>query len=158
VLELGSGTGVSGIATHFLGAQLTVLTDLEYVIDNLRKSVNLNVGENTSSHDTASSIHVRTLDWCDINTYIFPNEFTCQNISEFVGDDNSERGTTIDNYDTRSMDQGEISTTTQWDIIIGADIIWLEHLVEPLVKVLSHLCTTSHTVIYLAHQVSIVYY
>jgi predicted nicotinamide N-methyase len=38
-----------------------------------------------------------------------------------------------------------------WDVIIAADVVWLEELVEPLVKTLRSL-SNSDTVIYISHQ------
>ena len=86
MLELGSGTGLAGIAAHYCGSRLTVLTDLEYVLQNLRKNVRENVREKGSrdsiSHDQVISDHnalgeifVRALDWFDASSYIKPSDF-----------------------------------------------------------------------------------
>jgi predicted nicotinamide N-methyase len=38
-----------------------------------------------------------------------------------------------------------------WDVIIGADIVWIEQLIEPLVTCLYHL-SSQQTTILIAHQ------
>ncbi len=38
-----------------------------------------------------------------------------------------------------------------WDIVVAADVVWLEHLVAPLLKALDAM-VTAHTVLYLSHQ------
>ena len=45
-------------------------------------------------------------------------------------------------------------TKRPWDVIIGADVVWLEELVGPLVHALKAL-SGEHTVVLIAHQVVI---
>lgn len=42
ILEVGAGTGIAGIAANLLGARNVVLTDLPYVMDNLKQNIALN--------------------------------------------------------------------------------------------------------------------
>jgi hypothetical protein len=107
VLELGSGTGIVGIAAHFLGAGSVRLTDLPYAMENL----NTNLGLNRLGSETRVSAQI--LDW----------------------------------KDPRSFPSAE-----DVDIIVGADIVWLEELVPPLVQTLVS-CSEHRTIVYLAHQV-----
>lgn len=46
-------------------------------------------------------------------------------------------------------------TKRPWDVIIGADVVWLEELVGPLVHALKAL-SGKHTVVLIAHQVVII--
>lgn len=117
VLELGAGTGVAGIAAALLGADTVTLSDLPYVIDNLKENVKLNTEDRQDDQGTNvctnSRIDVQVVDWFDRATY--PVE-------------------------------------TAWDYIIGADVVWLEHLVPGLIDTLVA-CARPNTQILLSHQV-----
>jgi hypothetical protein len=117
-----------------LGADTTTLSDLDYTIDNIKSNVDCNrifINKNVN-------INVEMLDWFDESTYSFNN---CSN---------------------------------NWDVIVAAgilyffiiyvyifviyyiyvymiDVVWLDHLVPPLVRALSLLATTNTTVL-LSHQ------
>ena len=60
VLELGAGTGLTGIAAAMLGASEVLLTDLPYVMENLRQ----NIASNSVSNAEAAE-----LDWMKIAEY-----------------------------------------------------------------------------------------
>ena len=75
-------------------------------------------------------IRVDTLDWGDPTTYLYPP-------TTHVHGDNMSR--------ERNSAQG-------WDVILGADIVWLEDLVPLLVHALEEI-STSTTTILLALQV-----
>ena len=62
VLELGAGTGVAGLSTAVLGAAHVLLSDLGYVLPNLRENVRKN---NFSS----ATVEVRMVDWMDVASY-----------------------------------------------------------------------------------------
>lgn len=138
VLEVGSGTGVSGLAAAYLGASLSVLTDLAYTLDNLSANVDLNYpaprdgtveqlnGASCSRSNSRPVVHA--LDWADSSSYVTPSHFA---------------GTGVEN----GLDD-------VWDVILGADVVWLEELVEPLVTALRAL-SSSRTLVLLSHQVRV---
>jgi predicted nicotinamide N-methyase len=131
VLEVGSGTGVVGISCYFLNAKKVLLTDLEYTIDNLRSNIEHNLKSNVTrlaSPDIIQSDVIQT-------------SSTSSTISSEILDWKNET--------TYPLEES-------WDVIVGADVIWLEDLVESLVHTLSK-CSSSNTIVYLAHQVSSCY-
>ena len=100
------------------------------------------------------TISVAELEWGKPSTYIYPTTGTGQPVrclrSGAAADvAPPEINTTTD--DTTTTDNSSSSGT--WDIVIGADIVWLEHLVPLLMHALDALCGP-HTVLYLSHQVS----
>jgi len=107
VLEVGSGTGLVGIACAALGAKNTVMTDLSYTLINLHNNVEKNQGVLKNA-----KIRVKELDWTRQETYL---------------------------------------TNTVWDVLVAADVVWLEHLVPPLLNAIdAH--AGPQTVLYVAHQ------
>lgn len=124
VLELGSGTGLAGIAAALSGADLTVLSDLPYALDNLWHNIHSNINES----DINCRVFSRGLDWSDPKTYLFPDGVV-----------------SLDG----SMQSGQYQ---EWDVILGADVVWVEDLVPSLVKALRALVGPSTTLI-LSHQV-----
>ena len=135
VLEVGSGTGVSGLAAAYLGASLSVLTDLAYTLENLQANIALNYcAADTNSNSIDNKPIVHALDWTDVTTYVSPADFN--QLDTLSRPDNVDGG--ADN---------------SWDVILGADVVWLEELVEPLVTALRSLCSPQ-TIVLLSHQVS----
>ena len=151
MLEVGSGTGVSGLAAAYLGAVLSVLTDLPYTLVNLKTNVAVNYDKHESVEEVKCSSGdsavkaaadrnkpiVRALDWTDASTYFFPVDI--------------EQSTAHQGHKDGSMAVGDDNS---WDVIIGADVVWLEELVEPLITTLRALCSPRTTLL-LAHQVSV---
>lgn len=111
VLELGSGTGVSGMAAAMLGASLTLCTDLIGVIPNLTRNIENNFPVDTSSRTIAAA----ALDWFDQATV--PNP----------------------------------PASNGWQVVLAADVIWLEELVAPLVATFTAVCT-ANTLLLLSFQ------
>jgi hypothetical protein len=126
IIELGAGTGLSGIAAHVIGAQLTLLTDMKYVLTNLNDNIDINIRHEMNREN--NFIVARELDWTDSTTYLQPSDVyaASNNINIYGG----------------------------WDVIIGADIVWLEELVPPLVQTINAL-SNSETLLYLSHQVNV---
>lgn len=92
-------------------------------IDSTCRSVNnsANIRQKNEKTPTSSSIATTTA--------------TTTNIVENIIDDNIR----------------ELDGTSEWDVIIGADVVWLEELVPHLVNVLVHLIGPN-TVLLLSHQ------
>ena len=141
ILEVGSGTGLTGLAAACLGSSLTVLTDLGYTLDNLKANVEFNFPINEADYSCETNVmkyptvRVHELDWSKASTYIKPADLELNLVEA-----------------SHSNDAGALNSKNEWDVILGADVVWLEELVEPLVTALREL-SSSATVIYLAHQV-----
>ncbi|KAL6224640.1 hypothetical protein ACLB2K_003495 [Fragaria x ananassa] len=98
ILELGSGTGLVGIAAAAtLGACVTV-TDLPHVTDNLRYNVELNAAVLGGS---GGSVSVAALRWGEAED------------AEAIG--------------------------REFDLVLASDVVYHDHLYEPLLKTLSFL-------------------
>ena len=121
VLELGSGTGLVGIAASLLGAEVSVLTDLNYTLANLVS----NIKRNVAAEYSVGKVVARPLDWTNPDTYITPSDLS---------------------GDVKSVDR-------HWNVILGADVVWVEELVPPLVAALRSL-SGPDTVVLLSHQVN----
>ncbi|GMF18903.1 unnamed protein product [Phytophthora lilii] len=64
IVELGAGTGLVGISAALLGARQVVLTDLDYVVDNLAKNVAETMKLAASAGEPIEcDISTRVLDW-----------------------------------------------------------------------------------------------
>ncbi|XP_062001007.1 uncharacterized protein LOC133718203 [Rosa rugosa] len=98
ILELGSGTGLVGIAAAAtLGACVTV-TDLPHVVDNLKFNAELNAAVLGGS---GGSVRVAALRWGEAED------------AEAIG--------------------------REFDIVLASDVVYHDHLYEPLLKTLSFL-------------------
>jgi hypothetical protein len=83
VLELGAGTGTAGLACALIGSSLTVLTDLQYTLPNLKhnaalvqtyinsKTTQLSAPSSPTS-TTAASVFVSPLDWFEPLSFVSP--------------------------------------------------------------------------------------
>ncbi len=141
ILELGAGTGLVGIAAHVaFGAKEVVLTDLEYSLGNLRENLKANdcrlasvSEEAVSSSSQAGTIDAMVLDWFDLTT-----------CDEVLRKRSSMTTTKLPTATNES-----VSTNTnqvdEWipDIVLAADVVWVESLVRPLVQTLHRICTKS---------------
>lgn len=117
VLEVGAGTGVSGLSSYLLGATLTVLTDLEYVLENLEENahavlqskdgVSRELHSDSEEDQCTGQLLVKPLDWSDSSTYLFPSVSSTGRYTEVVGEQ------IWDNSGVLSRSCG------QWDVILG---------------------------------------
>jgi len=129
VLELGSGTGIAGIAALLLQSTFVRLTDLKYTISNLLTNVESNMKYDIEdlTIDLESSVKksyvVSELDWSDENTY--PRD--------------------------------EYGHIEHYDVIIGADIVWLDYLIPYLIYTLKTIMNDRSIFIF-AYQVSYLEY
>lgn len=128
-LELGAGTGVAGIAAGLLGASHITLTDLDYALFNLRANSQHNFDQLSGSRQQ------------------FKEE--CSGSAESVGGDSLTYSVDLLDW----ADSGTYLSDEHFDVVLGADIVWLEHLVPLLQKAL-HAHMKPGTLLILAHQVS----
>jgi predicted nicotinamide N-methyase len=132
VLELGAGTGVAGIAAGLLGARSVLLTDLEYTLDNLRRNADDNFAQMAPLAPMTS-----------------PSSVTSSKDQQPVNF--AYRVAALDWADSSTYPN--VSGVRQpFDVILGADIVWLEHLVPLLVSTLVA-CMGENTLLLLSHQV-----
>ncbi len=131
IIELGAGTGLTGIASAALGAKKTILTDLSYVIDNL----NSNIMKNQHLLNKSSKVN-----------NVVSSDSDCDNIS---CDNNNNVSISV-----KEVDWTNPSTYVQdeiFDVIILADCVWLEHLVPPLLLAIEAL-SGPKTELIIGHQ------
>jgi ribosomal protein L11 methylase PrmA len=123
VLEVGAGTGIAGMAAAWLGAAHTVLTDLPYVLQNLQNNI-------LHNFDATSLV----------------TEDTCMREEKDI--EISAEG--LDWMDDRSY---PIYHGQQWDVILGADVVWIESLIPSLVQTLTA-CANENSIVLISHQVT----
>lgn len=143
IIEVGAGTGVAGIAAFVLGGKKVVLTDLKYSLKNLIGNLEINFASNSHEFSSSpSSIHVAELDWFDPSTFNADSLFHISADISSLGVPITPSTSTLQN--SQAEDKG-------WDVILGADVVWLEHLVGPLVSALCALAAP-RTLLLIAHQ------
>lgn len=111
VLELGSGCGLVGIAAGLLGAKEVTMTDLEYSLPLMRENMNLNMKQVQESR--CDSITCAVCDWFNppsVNIFSFSSRETASAVAP--------------------------SLQLFPDVILVADCVWLEELVDPLLTTL----------------------
>ena len=134
VLELGSGTGLGGMAAAALGAKKTLLTDLEYTLSNIQANIDSNM-----SVITGMDISVAMVDWFRPETYrIFSNS-------------EAEMGEPEEREGEGEGEGEEGREKLNWDVILAADVVWLEHLVKPLLQAIDAM-SGQQSVLLISHQ------
>ncbi len=135
VLELGAGTGVAGIAAGLLGARSVLLTDLEYTLENLGSNV----------RDNAQQME-REFEQCSDRNNSNANNELCSSLSSSARYSSPFRVAKLDWADPASYPPEAV------DLVLGADIVWLEHLVPDLVRALTAV-VGERTTLLMSHQV-----
>lgn len=127
VLELGSGTGLAGLAAAAVLRLPTLLTDLPEVLPALRRSVDANPS-------LSPLVSLAPLDW---HSPRLPPE---AHALPPTGDGSSSSGSS-----GRASSGGG-------RLVIAADCVWLEELVAPFVAALEAVATTPADAVLLAYQ------
>ncbi len=161
VLELGAGTGLVGIAAHVaFGARDVVLTDLKYSLGNLRENLKANdcriangddVGDTAMALAQECTIDAIVLDWFDLET--------CDEVlrkRRRVSITSSLSPASESTSTTNGVDKNT-TMATLWipEIVLAADVVWVESLVRPLVQTMNRICTkasSSPPLILLSYQ------
>mmetsp|Transcript_3010 Transcript_3010/g.7096 ORF Transcript_3010/g.7096 Transcript_3010/m.7096 type:complete len:459 (-) Transcript_3010:591-1967(-) len=142
VLELGAGTGLVGIAAHVaFGAREVLLTDLEYSLENLRENLKANACKITNSPDAVDSdtpstqsctIDAIVLDWFDLETC---DEVLRQRTALATS------ATAVSTATNEGDENPAASNLWGPEIVLAADVVWIESLVHPLVQTMHRICT-----------------
>ena len=132
VLELGSGTGIAGIAALLLHSRFVRLTDLKYTISNLLSNVEFNIDSHHNESCMKSNIEDSTAASSAKKRYA---------VSE------------LDWSNEQTYPRDDYGVLEQYDVILGADIVWLEHLIPSLIHALKTIMNDKSIFIF-SYQVS----
>lgn len=132
VLEVGAGTGLVGVVASVLGASHVVLTDLDYCLANLQETVEAN------KPNLKGRVETKELDWFS------PEEFWGNNDTSSSADAAAGAGAVEERGGAGGAAAipaapSSLSTTSSAsvpDIILGADVVWVDSLIAPLVRTL----------------------
>ena len=130
VLELGAGSGFVGIATAILGAREVILTDLEYTMELMQENITSNMNtikegsSSTASNDDSNDDNMKGC--LKIECHVC-DWFKPPSIVEF----------------------GFLNTHPQ--VILVADCVWVEELVDPLMNTLDLYCQ-EETLVFISYQ------
>jgi predicted nicotinamide N-methyase len=158
VLELGAGLGVPGLVCHWLGAPIVVWTDGDTdTLANLRDNVDRNARQDATTdidtnHDVDDDTATRTrqIPHVSCRQLVWGNSEQINNVlhclrSVVVGDTTA---------DIESLPDGESSNNDcprYFDVILGSDIIYVEHVIEPLFDTVAQLLDKRRGVFLLAY-------
>jgi predicted nicotinamide N-methyase len=158
VLELGAGLGVPGLVCHWLGAPVVVLTDGDTdTLANLRRNVARN-GRRPQQHATTAGPDNNNNDDDDDDTAARTPYISCRQLvwgnSEHINNvlhclrSVVVVGTTADES---RPDMESNNDQRYFDVILGSDIIYVEHVIEPLFDTVSQLLDKRSGVFLLAY-------
>lgn len=73
ILEVGAGTGTTGLAALYLGGSLIALSDLDYTLQNLQSNTQRALEIFQISKNFSSRAVVMPLDWSNPSSYFYPS-------------------------------------------------------------------------------------
>lgn len=118
VLELGSGMGLCSLAVAAMGAKVIIASDMPYCLEDLKRNIN----ENIKAWEEQDTNEYKRLSMKSDGTTVI-NRVDQQKFTVMALDWNNA---------VESKEIRDVLKTV--DLIIGADIVWLDKLVTPLVK------------------------
>lgn len=122
ILELGSGTGLVGVVASVLGAKKSILTDLDYTLVNINRTVAAN------ELNLKGEVIVTELDWYAE----FPNQIVLYDtLHESCG------------CVCRFAPQKSSASLSDIDFVLAADVVWVETLIQPLVSTMRYIAKNS---------------
>lgn len=136
---MGAGCGPAGIAAGILGAAHVVLTDLPYTLPVLNANIQLNQHQIENKIDCQACDRYRPPPL----SALFPNS---RRISNNYNNNNNN------DYDADAISSGEQLQLHCPDVILLADCVWLEELVEPLFQTIDKFCCSTSTNVIITYQ------
>jgi len=136
VLELGSGPALVGISAAILGANEVILSDLAYTLPLVQSNIHLN--QNAINDGGCNSIKCMEIDW--FKPPPIETLSSCWSLSSNLDtnvDINSNTSTLINSFP---------------QVMLIADCIWLEGLVNPLMNTVEQLSHAGHTEVIITYQ------
>ena len=129
-LELGAGTGVVSMASAALGASKILITDLEYTLLNLVHNVHSTFPDMSSSATSSTEFYFSR--------------------DDIVSDDHKSYAIGIQKLDWKDK-ATYVHKQGPWEVILGADVVWLEELIPSLIQTMDAHADVDTTII-MAHQ------
>jgi len=159
VLELGAGTGIAGIAALLLHARFVRLTDLKYALPNLLANVESNVNKSSTVESSFDSCAIASKNEYDkfndkegprvtaTATVVKRNNGYAVSELDWSNENTYPRRTYDNTNDGSKEDKLE-----HYNVVLGADIVWLEHLIPSLIHALKTIMD-SNTMFIFSYQV-----
>jgi predicted nicotinamide N-methyase len=156
VLELGSGTGVVGLAVaRMLSAMKrkgkVVLTDKENVVPLLQRNADGNKSEGID-------IETRVLDWeivSGIKAIDTTNPSSSEGAAAAHPESTASSNTTSDapsSVDSSTAADHQVLLDTEWDLVILSDCIWIPALYPPLIGTINSIIKSEKTKFLIAFE------
>ena len=145
VLELGSGPAVVGISAAILGAKEVILSDLAYTLPLVQNNIHLN--QNAINDGECNSIKCMEIDWFKPPSIEVLS--SCWSLS-LLSSGNLDGSTT--SMDINSNSNTHMHNNSFPQVVLIADCIWLEGLVNPLMNTVEQLSHADHTEVIITYQ------
>lgn len=137
-LELGAGTALVGMTASVLGSPRVLLTDLNYTLPNVRRSVAANAAQ------FKGVVEVAELDWCVARSVASPVPAHAP----------THTRTRTQQLACRFHPAAAALDVRGTRLVVGADIVWVDSLIPALVATMAHIADAADApVLFLvAHQ------